>query len=184
MVAYLAENRDMRHVDEIVVDLHHVLDGGAGIGKRELEVFDGLVRLRAKVTRRAHQLVLHIEAKLPRNVDQPVGAGRLDHVAVPGRLCERLRIRKTDIGGHGTLPVFAAPDGLESMRENTPPVKGSHQTAARLLVSFVLQKIVVAIFMPIARPLTVFLPSVAARNSKNSLFSVITHAFDRGGSGL
>jgi hypothetical protein len=71
------------------------------------------------------------------------------------------------------------------MRENTPPVKGSGRAAARLLLSFVLQEtqrlgqywfdgvIVVAIFMLIARPLTVFLSSVAAHDSKNSLFSVI-----------
>ena len=90
----------MRHVDEIVVDLDHVLERRAGVGKCERQVFNCLFRLRTKIARPSHQLVLHVEFKLAGDKYQPVGPGSLDDVAVARRLCERLRIGKADIGSH------------------------------------------------------------------------------------
>jgi hypothetical protein len=92
LVAHLAENRDMRHVDKVIVDLHHILEGGAGVGKREFQVFDCLLSLGTKIAWCTNQLVFHIEAQLPGNENQPVGPRGLDDIAVAWRLGERFGI--------------------------------------------------------------------------------------------
>ena len=91
LVAHFTENRDVRHVDEIVIDLYDVLDGGAGIGECELEILDRFVSLRTEFAR---QPVLFSRSRpsWPAMNISRLGPGRLDHVAVARRLGERFRI--------------------------------------------------------------------------------------------
>jgi hypothetical protein len=105
VVAHFAEDRDVRHVDEIVVDLDHVLEGRAGIGQRELQVLDCFIRLSTKFARRPHQCIFQVEPELAGDEYQPVWPGGLDDVAVARRLCERLRIGKANVGSHRKPPV-------------------------------------------------------------------------------
>src|SRR6267378_6497735 len=46
-VAHLTKDAEMRNVDEVVVELHHMLETGTDRGERILEVDEGLLRLGA-----------------------------------------------------------------------------------------------------------------------------------------
>ena len=73
LVAHFAENADVVHADEVIVDLHHVLELRAGGNQRKTEVFEGLGALRAEVTGAANELVVEIEAELAGDVDRAAG---------------------------------------------------------------------------------------------------------------
>src|SRR6267378_6349026 len=93
-VAHFTKDAEMRNVDEVVVELHHMLEAGADRGERILEVDEGLLRLGAEIARRTDNPVVDVEAKLARNVDDPPGARGLHHMGVSGWLPDRWRIVK------------------------------------------------------------------------------------------
>src|SRR5216683_3321643 len=85
-VAHFAENAEMRHIDEIIVELHHMLEAGTGRRERVLEIDENLLGLGAEIARRTNDPVVEVKAELARNVDDPPGAHGLDHVRVAGWL--------------------------------------------------------------------------------------------------
>src|SRR5579871_4041787 len=98
-VAHLAESAEMCHIDQIVVELHHMLETGARGRECVLKVDEGLLRLGTEVARLAHDLVVDVEAELACNVDDPARARGLDHMSVPGWLCDGGRVLKA-MNGH------------------------------------------------------------------------------------
>src|SRR6185312_1136642 len=107
-VSRRAEQPDMRHVDQVVVDLHHVGEGGADRRQRVAEVLEGALALSAEISRSADELVVEVEAELAGNVDGAAGACRLDHISVAWRRRHRLRIEKPRLRGHAALPARTA----------------------------------------------------------------------------
>ena len=71
-----------------------MLETGTDRGERILKVDEGLLRLGAEIARRTDNLVVDVEAKLARNVDDPRGARGLHHMGVSGRLPNRWGIVK------------------------------------------------------------------------------------------
>jgi len=67
----------MRHVDEVIGELHHILESGAGISQRQSEIFKGFRHLRAEITGSADQPVVEIEAELPEGPEPRIILNRL-----------------------------------------------------------------------------------------------------------
>src|SRR5262249_19842781 len=89
-VAHLAEGRQVRAVDEIVVEFHDVAKLRADRGERSFQILERLHRLRADVV--ADDLPVAADAELSSDVDDARRRGDLDHMGVSGRLSQRLRI--------------------------------------------------------------------------------------------
>src|SRR5215468_7998215 len=95
----------MCHVDEIIVELHHMLEAGADRRKRILEIDECLLCLGAEIARSTDDSVVDIEAQLARNVDDPPGARGLHHMGVSGWLGNRWGIVKA-MDGHLVCSLF------------------------------------------------------------------------------
>ena len=93
-VAHLAEDRQVLHVDEVIVELHDVVELGPDRGQRVLQVLECLHRLQAEI---AAELAVTVDPELPGDVDEPRRRRGLDHMGVAGRLLQRLGIDETDI---------------------------------------------------------------------------------------
>src|SRR5262245_8192230 len=93
-VAHLAKGRQVRAVNEIVVELHNVPELRADRGERTFQIFEGLHRLLPEV---AADLAVAIDPKLTGDVDDTPRRGDLDHVGVAGRPSQRLRIDESDL---------------------------------------------------------------------------------------
>src|SRR5262249_1138251 len=104
----------MRDVDEVVVELHHMLEAGTDRGECILQVDEDLLRLGVEIARRADNLVVDVEAQLARNVDDPPGARGLHHMGVSGRLTDRRGIVKA-MNGHWWRSLFASFNHIEAM---------------------------------------------------------------------
>src|SRR5258705_6300578 len=109
-VAHFTKDADVRNVDEVVVELHHMLEAGTDRGERILEVDEGLLGLGAEIARRTDDPVVDVEAKLARNVDDPAGARGLHHMGVSGRLPDGWGIVKA-MDGHWCPPFERFNDG-------------------------------------------------------------------------
>ena len=92
----------MRHVDQVVGDLHHMFETGAGRGQRKFQVLEGLNGLGAEIARRAGHFTVSGAAELSRNIDGTARARRLDDVAIATRRMHGRRILKT-MDGHGSF---------------------------------------------------------------------------------
>src|SRR5580700_1255425 len=101
---------DMRHVDQVVGDLHHVFETGAGRGERMFQVLEGLNGLGAEISRSAGHFAVSGPAELSRNIDGTARARGLDDVTIATRRVHGSRILKA-MDGHGSfLPGgFRAP---------------------------------------------------------------------------
>src|SRR6185312_13910144 len=107
-VAHRAEDADVAHVDEVVVDLHDVGKSRANRSQCMPEVLEGAFALRAEIAGPAHQPVLEIEAELAGDVDGAAGARGLDHVGIARRRRHRLWVEKA--GSHCVaLPCSPGP---------------------------------------------------------------------------
>ena len=93
----------MGDVGEVIVELDDMLEAGADRGERVLEVDEGLLRLGAKITGRADDLAVEVEAELAGNEDDPPRPGRLDHMGVSDGLGDRVRVEKLMLR-HGRAP--------------------------------------------------------------------------------
>src|SRR4029077_7678750 len=102
-------------VDEIVVELDHVLEAGIDRGKCVFQVLERLGRLSSEVARRAGELAGGITPGLTGDVDSATGAGHLDYMGVAWRLGYGRRIDEAQ-GGRGRALGEREPRGAR----NTP----------------------------------------------------------------
>ena len=94
----IAQHPEMRaQVDEIVVELDHMLHAAAGRGEDALDVLERLLGLGAEVARRADQLVVDVEALLPGDVEDAAGRGRLDRLGVGAVLRAGRRVEIAEV---------------------------------------------------------------------------------------
>src|SRR2546429_9816051 len=93
-VAYLAKGRQVRAVDEIVVELQDVTEVRPNRGERGFQILERLRRLRADV---ADDLAVAVDPELTRDIDDAPRRGDLDHMGIAGRLTQRLRIDKSGL---------------------------------------------------------------------------------------
>ena len=82
-VAYLAEDRQIFGVEEVVVEFDDVLELRTDRRQRGFQVLERLHRLQAKV---AAQLAIAIKPELARDIDEACRGRGFDHVGVAGRL--------------------------------------------------------------------------------------------------
>ncbi len=102
-VAHLAVVRDVgADVDDVVVELDHVLEAGADRGERELHVLECHLHLFARIG--AHPPGF-VDAELAGEIDRAAGAGDLHHVAIARRLLHGVGARETNIVRHVCAPV-------------------------------------------------------------------------------
>src|SRR5262245_13825645 len=125
-VAHFAKDADMRYVDKVIVELHHMLEAGSDCRERILEVDEDLLRLGAEIARRADDLAVDVEAKLARNVDDPPGARGLDHMGVSGWLPDRWRIEKA-VDRHWCAPCESLSNGEVIIAEFRALFRGAPQ---------------------------------------------------------
>lgn len=96
-VAYLAEDRQIFGVEEVVVEFDDVLELRTDRRQRGFQVLERLHRLQAKV---AAQFAVAVEPELAGDIDEAGGGRGLDHVGVAGRLGQGLWINEADLA-HG-----------------------------------------------------------------------------------
>src|SRR6266566_7159191 len=89
--ANVSECLYLRHVGDVRVDLHHVVERRAGGGKGELQVLEDLSRLNREITF-AHHIAGFVERNLARDVDRPAAVD-FDDVGVAGRHRQSWRIQ-------------------------------------------------------------------------------------------
>jgi len=90
LVAHFAERADVRRdIDDVAVDLDHVLEARADRCQRVLDVLQGLHHLAAEILR---HFAVDRKAELSRDVDDARRPRDLDHEGVTRRLCDRRRI--------------------------------------------------------------------------------------------
>src|SRR4029077_3895753 len=85
-------------VDEIVVELDHVLEAGIDRGKCVFQVLERLGRLSSEVARRAGELAGGITPGLTGDVDSATGAGHLNYMGVAWRRGYGRRIDEAQVG--------------------------------------------------------------------------------------
>jgi hypothetical protein len=93
-------------VDQVVIDLDHVVETRADRSKRRFQVFERLGHLGAEVARHA---AVGFQSKLPGDVNDPAGARGLHHVAVAAGLGDGRRIHEPRVGRHGLPPFWIRP---------------------------------------------------------------------------
>src|SRR5262249_50312122 len=81
--------RQMRAVDEVIVELHDVPELRPHGGERGFEILEGLHRLAPKV---ADDLVVAVDPQLTGDVDDACRRGDLDDVGIAGGPAQRRRI--------------------------------------------------------------------------------------------
>src|SRR6188768_3537128 len=77
LVAHVTEQRQMRNVDQEVVELGHVLEAGADRGQCSLQIFEALRRLRREIARLAGALAVASYPSCPA-IDCAPRTGHLD----------------------------------------------------------------------------------------------------------
>ena len=129
--AHLAQDRQMRDVGEVAVDLDHVLEARADRGQRRLQILEHLHRLRAEVA--ADQLAVAAGRRAGRKCRR-CGRGRSPRP--PGcrsAAWQRFGIDEADIGGHGEPPSCfrAAEISAASMDRANRQSNSTDRTAGR-----------------------------------------------------
>ena len=80
-------------------DLDDVIEDRAGRGEPELEIFEGLRRLGAKVVRLAGEFAVRRHAELAGQIDRARGPARLHHMGIAPGCGHGRRIEKF-VSGH------------------------------------------------------------------------------------
>src|SRR5262245_17397739 len=101
-VAHLAEGRQVCAVDEIIVELHDIVEVRADRGERRFQILERLLRLRADV---ADDLAVAVDPELTCDINEAPRRGDLDDMGVAGRLSQRLRIDKSGLA-HASSSVM------------------------------------------------------------------------------
>jgi len=93
-VAYLAEDRQIFGVEEVVVEFDDVLELRTDRRQRGFQVLERLHRLQAKV---AVQFAVTVEPELAGDIDEAGGGRGLDHVGVARWLGQGLWINEANL---------------------------------------------------------------------------------------
>jgi hypothetical protein len=96
----VTENRQVFHINEIVVELHDVLEPPPDCGKRVFQVLEHLHRLQPEI---AAELALFVDPELARYVDDADRRCDFDHMRIAGRLSKRRGVDEPSLA-HGTCP--------------------------------------------------------------------------------
>lgn len=90
LVAYLADDRHLRHIDDEVGELDYITKATANSAERDVEILEDLLRLSAHVAL-AHDIARWVKRHLPGDIDR-AGASRLNDMGVSSRVRERRRV--------------------------------------------------------------------------------------------
>ena len=91
-------------------------------GERVLEIDEGLLRLGPEVAGRADDLVVDVEPELARNEKDAARHGRLDHMGVADRLCDRVGVEKLVLRHGGLLGFDAVDINAQFAKVDTSPL--------------------------------------------------------------
>ena len=110
-VPHVTEDRQVFHIDEIIVELHDVLELPPDGGKRVLQVLEGLHRLLPEI---AAELALLVDPELASYVDDAGRRRDLDHMRIAGRPSKRRGVDEPGLA-HGICPLSMA--GIRTLIE-------------------------------------------------------------------
>src|SRR6185503_13593622 len=102
-------------VDDIVVELHDMIEGRTDRGQRRLYVLERDLHLLARIG--AHLAGL-VDAELTGEIDRAARSGHFHHVAVARRLLHGVWIRKTKVVRHAWAPVGGLREGRRDRARN------------------------------------------------------------------
>src|SRR5262249_50601999 len=120
-VPHVTEDRQVFHVDQIVVELHDVLKLPPDGGKRVFQVLERLHRLQPEI---AAELTLFVDPELASYVDDAGRRCDLDHMRIARRLSKRRGVDEPGLA-HGICPPIDGAHAQSNRRalltHRTPP---------------------------------------------------------------